>query len=137
MIEADEDLIGAPEPAVETAESYSKGEPILVQLDSREPNLGIELLGAMQKEGTKRGLSFLAVEASKPYHVRIAVTGEQSMAGSQTGAVVLTSSCEVLTSVIRSGRLSRSGAARAVGKQLAKDIAALAEIGGLGRALSP
>ena len=137
MIEAGEDSVRAAVATMDESESYSKDKPIRVRVDSEEPNLGIELLGSMQKEGTKRGLSLLPVKDDESYHIRIAIIGERSLAGAQTGAVILTPNCDVLTAVIRSGRWSKSGAARAVGKQLAKDLAAMAEIGELSKTISP
>ena len=51
--------------------------------------------------------------------------------GAQTGAVVLAGDCDVVTGLIRSGRWTKSGAARAVGQQLAKDLAAMLKEGQL------
>ena len=106
---------------------------IRVKVESKEPGLGVELVGALMKEGVKHKLDFQVVSDGE-YDYRITVVGERSgtaLGGAQTGAVVLNPDCELVLALIRSGRWSKSGAARAVGKQLAKDFASLEMVGQL------
>lgn len=83
------------------------------------------------QEGVKHNLNFQVVTEGE-FDFRIAFVGEwsaYSLGGAQTAAVVLSADCEVIVAEVRSGRWSKSGAARAVGKQLAKDFGNMAKLG--------
>lgn len=128
-------------PAAPTSDCLplEKGEPIRirVQSSSSEAKLTTELLGQISKEGAKQGFTVQSVGESEPFHLRLMVVGGVTIGSAHTAAVLLSGDCKLIDAVIRSGRWSKGGAARAVGKELAKHLAARLETGELQRAVCP
>lgn len=80
-----------------------------------------DLVKALRKQFSERGHT-LAVTLDDSYDVRIVAVSENSLSGSQATIVVLSRSCEVLTAVTRSGRLTSGGAFNAAAKEIVKRL---------------
>jgi hypothetical protein len=91
-----------------------------------ETNLRTDFIQQLKREGTELGLTIQVVERSNTAReFEVILAQESSMGGAAAAAIVLDRDGVVVTSVVRSGRLSAKGSMNACAKEIAKKLAVL------------
>jgi hypothetical protein len=93
-----------------------------------ESNLRAKFVQSMKDAGKDEGLSIEVVPRSDgDLKYTVIIAQESSLGGAAAAVIALDRDGEVIASVVRSGRMSGSGAMNACAKELAKKLAILAK----------
>src|SRR5215470_8590938 len=88
-------------------------------------NLVPEFIDQLRREFRDNRMELLVVERDAQYDYNIVIAQESTLGSAAAATIVLDRSSSLVTSVVRSGRLSGKGALNASAKELAKNIAKL------------
>lgn len=98
--------------------------PIRVVVQS-ETNLAPQFVETLKSEGRTAGLTFQITDAQSEADYRVYLMQETTVGSAAAAIIVLDKTGAIVTSVVRSGRLSGHGAINACTKEVVKRIAIL------------